>query len=172
MTRSTFDTHRRRLLTGAGAALPAWGQAPAWPTRPVKLVVPFGPGGSTDVVGRLLGQRLSERGGPSGDRRKPRRCRRQPRRRYGGHATRNGDALLFASGSITISPNVNACRPFDTHRDLLPISNVAGCPMRVVVQDKSPYRSLKELIAAAKAAPGALSFGSADVGRRDGHRRL
>jgi tripartite-type tricarboxylate transporter receptor subunit TctC len=76
----------------------------------------------------------------------------------------DGYTLLMASGSITINPSLYARMPFDTQRDLLPISNVAGGPMLVVVADSSPLRSIKDLIAAAKARPGTLNFGSAGVG--------
>ena len=139
-------------------------QAQAWPTRPVKMVVPFSPGGSTDVVARMLGQRLSEIWGQT--------VVIENKTGAGGNigtdmvakSPADGYTLLMASGSITINPHIYAKMPFDTQKDLVPISNVASGPMLVVVQDKSPIRSIKELIAAAKAKPGALSFGSAGVG--------
>ena len=139
-------------------------QAQAWPTKPVKMVVPFSPGGSTDVVARMLGQRLSEIWGQT--------VVIENKAGAGGNigtdmvakSPADGYTLLMASGSITINPHIYAKMPFDTQKDLLPISNVASGPMLVVVQDKSPIRSIKELIAAAKAKPGALSFGSAGVG--------
>jgi tripartite-type tricarboxylate transporter receptor subunit TctC len=139
-------------------------QAQAWPTKPVKMVVPFSPGGSTDVVARMLGQRLSEIWGQT--------VVIENRAGAGGNigadmvakSPADGYTLLMASGSITINPHIYAKMPFDTQKDLVPISNVASGPMLVVVQAKSPYKSMKDLIAAAKAKPGALSFGSAGVG--------
>lgn len=135
-----------------------------WPAKPVRLVVPFAAGGSTDVVGRMLGQRLQALWG-------------QPvvienRAGAGGNvgadvvakAAGDGYTLLMASGSVTINPALYKKMPFDTKKDLLPITNVAQGPMLVVVQDGSPHKSLKDLIAAAKAKPGTINFASAGVG--------
>ena len=150
-------------LTLATLALPAMAQD-AWPNKPVKLVVPFAPGGSTDVIARLLGQKLSVLWG-------------QPvvvenRAGAGGNvgadvvakAPADGYTLLMASGSITINPALYKKMPFDTKKDLAPITNVTQGPMLVVVQDGSPYKTLKDLIAAAKAKPGVINFASAGVG--------
>jgi tripartite-type tricarboxylate transporter receptor subunit TctC len=161
-------TARRRLLLGlattlALAAAPA-AQAQTWPTKPVRFIVPFAAGGTTDVVARMLGQRLSEVWG-------------QPvvvenKAGAGGNvgadvvakSAPDGNTLLLASGSITINPSLYARMPFDTRKDLVPVSNVASGPMLLVVQDSSSYKSVKDLIAAAKAKPGSLNFGSAGVG--------
>jgi tripartite-type tricarboxylate transporter receptor subunit TctC len=135
-----------------------------WPTKPVRLVIPFAPGGSTDVIGRMLGQKLSDLWG-------------QPvvidnRVGAGGNvgtetvakAASDGYTLLFASGSITINPQIYKHLPFDTKKDLVPITNVASGPMLVVVPDDSPAKTVKDLIAMAKAKPGTINFGSAGVG--------
>jgi tripartite-type tricarboxylate transporter receptor subunit TctC len=151
-----------------GAALLAYGgsalaQEP-WPNKPVRLITPFAPGGSTDMVARLVGQRLSilwnqpvvveNRAGAGGN--------------VGtdvvAKAPGDGYTLLLASGSITINPALYKKMPFDTKKDLLPITIVAQGPMLVVVQDGSPYKTLKDLIAAAKAKPGTINFASAGVG--------
>ena len=160
---------RRRLITSfSGALLLACSAGAlaqeAWPSRPVRMVVPFAPGGSTDVVARMVGQRLSTLWG-------------QPvvienRAGAGGNvgadavakAPGDGYSLLMASGSVTINPALYKKMPFDTKKDLLPITNVAQGPMLVVVQDGSPHKTLKDLIAAAKARPGAINFASAGVG--------
>ena len=162
----TLCTTRRRALAAAamwalcGSAL----AQDAWPGKPVRMIVPFAPGGSTDVVARMVGQRLSVMWG-------------QPvvvenRAGAGGNvgadvvakATGDGYTLLMASGSVTINPALYRKMPFDTKKDLLPITNVAQGPMLVVVQDAAPYKSLKDLIAAAKARPGTINFASAGVG--------
>lgn len=161
--------NRRRVIAGTAATLalalaPATPFAQAWPAKPVRMVVPFAPGGTTDVVARMLGQRLAEVWG-------------QPvvienRAGAGGNvgadlvakSPADGHTLLMASGSITINPNLYPRMPFDTKRDLVPISNVAAGPMLVVVGQKSPLRSVKDLISAAKAKPGSLNYGSAGVG--------
>jgi tripartite-type tricarboxylate transporter receptor subunit TctC len=162
----TTSIARRRAL--AAAALLACGitasAQDAWPTKPVRLIVPFAPGGSTDVVARMVGQRLSvlwsqpvvveNRAGAGGN--------------VGtdvvAKAPGDGYTLLMASGSVTINPALYKKMPFDTKKDLLPITNVAQGPMLVVVQDASPHKSLKDLIAAAKAKPGTINFASAGVG--------
>ena len=163
---------RRAVLVAAGSTalwplttpLPALAQQDAWPNKPVRLVVPFAPGGTTDVVARMLAQRLSSLWGQS--------VVVENRAGAGGNvgaevvakAAPDGYTLLMASGSITINPSLYKRMPFDTMKDLLPITNVASGPMLVVVQDGSPYKTLKDLIAAAKAKPGSINFGSAGVG--------
>lgn len=135
-----------------------------WPTKPVRMVVPFAPGGSTDVVARMVGQKLAVLWG-------------QPvvienRAGAGGNvgadvvakSPADGYTLLMASGSITINPQIYKRMPFDTKKDLVAITNVASGPMLVVVPEGSPVKSVKELIALAKAKPGSVNFGSAGVG--------
>jgi tripartite-type tricarboxylate transporter receptor subunit TctC len=162
----TTSTTRRRALAAAtllALAGPALAQD-AWPSKPVRMIVPFSPGGSTDVVARMVGQRLSA-------------LWNQPvvvenRAGAGGNvgadvvakAPGDGYTLLMASGSVTINPSLYKRMPFDTKKDLMPITNVAQGPMLVVVQDGSPHKSLKDLIAAAKAKPGTINFASAGVG--------
>ena len=144
-------------------AVPAAAQE-RWPSKPVRMVVPFAPGGSTDVIARMVGQKLSVIWG-------------QPvvidnRTGAGGNvgadlvakSAADGYTLLMASGSITINPQLYKRMPFDTKKDLVPITNVASGPMLVVVPEGSPVKSVKELIALAKAKPGAVNFGSAGVG--------
>jgi tripartite-type tricarboxylate transporter receptor subunit TctC len=149
------------LLLATGA--PALAQD-AWPNKPVRIVVPFAPGGSTDVLARLVGQRLGALWGQT--------VVMENRAGAGGNigadlvakSAADGYTLLFASGSITINPSLYKKMPFDTKKDLQPITNVAQGPMLVVVQDASPYKTLKDLIAAAKAKPGGINFASAGVG--------
>ncbi|MGL6112784.1 MAG: Bug family tripartite tricarboxylate transporter substrate binding protein [Rubrivivax sp.] len=160
------STARRRTLVAA-VLLALGGHAlaqDAWPTKPVRIVVPFAPGGSTDVIARMVGQRLStlwgqpvvidNRAGAGGN--------------VGADAVAkspgDGYTLLMASGSVTINPSLYKKMPFDTKKDLLPITNVAQGPMLVVVQDGSPHKTLKDLVAAAKAKPGTINFASAGVG--------
>lgn len=164
-------TRRRTLSTLAAIAAgpvgilaaPATAQA-AWPAKPVKVVVPFAPGGATDVVARLWAQRVSQMWGQT--------VVVDNRPGAGGNlgadavakAAPDGYTLLMASGSITINPSLYAKMPFDTQRDLVPVSNVAHGPMLVLVRDGAPYQTLAELVAAARARPGALNFGSAGLG--------
>ncbi len=158
-------TRRQLVLTSALMAMAgsAWAQD-GWPAKPVRMVVPFAPGGSTDVVARMLGQKLStlwgqpvvieNRAGAGGN--------------VGADAVAkspgDGYTLLMASGSITINPALYKKMPFDTRKDLMPITNVAQGPMLVVVRDASPHKKLKDLVDAAKARPGTISFASAGLG--------
>lgn len=159
-----IDMQRRLLIAAIALGASATAFAQQWPSKPVKIVVPFAPGGTTDVVARMVGQKLSEIWGQS--------VVVENRAGAGGNlgadmvakSPADGYTLLMASGSITINPSIYAKMPFDTQRDLVPISNVASGPMLVVVQDSSPYKSVRDLIAAAKAQPGKLNFGSAGVG--------
>ena len=149
-------------LFAASWSLPAAAQA--WPSKPVRQVVPFAPGGSTDVVARMMAQKLTELWGQT--------VVVDNRAGAGGNlgadivakSPADGYTLLFASGSITINPQLYKRMPFDTRKDLVPITNVASGPMLVVVPDDSPTKTVKDLIAIAKAKPGTLNFGSAGVG--------
>ena len=160
---------RRRLALACAASLALSATLPAtaqsdWPNKPVRMMVPFSPGGSTDVVARLLALQLGtlwgqtvvveNRAGAGGN--------------LGGDmvakAAPDGHTLLMASGSVTINPHIYKKMPFDTKKDLAPITNVASGPMLVVVPENSPAKNIKDLIAMAKANPGKLNFGSAGVG--------
>jgi tripartite-type tricarboxylate transporter receptor subunit TctC len=162
------STVRRALATTVLCVAMPWpmgtlAQEP-WPSKPVHLVVPFAPGGSTDVIGRMLAQKLAESWGQS--------VIIDNRPGAGGNvgadivakSAADGYTLLLASGSITINPQIYKHMPFDTRKDLVPITNVASGPMLVVVPDDSPAKTIKDLIAMAKAKPGTVNFGSAGVG--------
>ncbi len=165
MTQSKTST-RRSLLAGLAlcALAPAAMAQASWPNKPVTLVVPFSAGGSTDVVARLLGQKLGEmwhvqvvvdnRAGAGGNIGTALVANAKP----------DGYTLLMASGSIlTVNPNLYQKLPFDP-KSLTPITMVASGPMLVVVPASSDVKSVKELIAKAKAAPGTINFGSAGPG--------
>lgn len=160
--RATLTRLAAAVLIAGGWALPAAAQE-AWPSKPVKFVVPFAAGGSTDVIARMVAQKLSVVWG-------------QPvviENKLGAGGSVGADAvakspadgytLLFHSGAVAINPHVYKRMPFDTDKDLLPVTNVAGGPMIILVPDRSPIKSLKELISTAK-QKGAVNFGSAGVG--------
>lgn len=163
-------TLKRRKVLGAGAAglLAAFSfaaqAADAWPTRTVTVVVPFVAGGTTDIVARLVGQKLSQlwgqtvvidnRGGAGGNIGAALVAKAQP----------DGNTLLMTSGSIvTVNPHIYKDMGFKVS-DLVPITNVASGPMVVAVSASQGPATLKDLIAQAKAKPGTLNFGSAGVG--------
>src|SRR5512140_24093 len=155
----------RALAAAMMALLPLTAAAQAWPTKPVKIVVPFAAGGATDVVARLLGQKLTEAWGQA--------VVVEDRAGAGGNigadvvakSPADGYTLLMTSGSIvTANPYMYRDMPFDPAKDLVPITNVATGPQVIAVNTNVPARDLKEFIAYAKAHPGTVNFGSAGVG--------
>ena len=145
--------------------VPAAAQSTAWPNKQVRIVVPFPAGGTTDVVARLLGQRLQEVWGQT--------VIVENKTGAGGNigavevarAPNDGYTLLMASGSIvTVNPHIYAKMPFDAAKDFAPITNVAQGPMVIVVGPNVAAKNITELIALAKAKPGVLNFGSAGIG--------
>ena len=160
-----FSTRRRSLLAAACLSLAAgstWAQA--WPAKPITLVVPFTPGGTTDVLARTLGERLQAALG-------------QPvivDNRPGAGATLGADlvakakpdgyTLLMGAVHHTIAPSVYKKLPYDLQRDLVPITMVAMVPNVLVVNASAPIKSVADLVAQAKAQPGHLNFGSNGMG--------
>ena len=156
----------RLLATAlACAALVASAQAQEYPTRPIKVVIAFPPGGPTDFVGRLLADKLKDllgepviienKAGASGA--------------IGANevakSTPDGHTLfLTTSGAVTITPNLRADTPYDTLRDFAPISRVVNVNEILVVRPELGVNSAKDLAAMAKAKPGALAFASTGVG--------
>ena len=148
------------LLAACGLA-----SAQAWPSKPVRIVVPFAAGGATDVVARLLAQKLQEAWGQS--------VVVENRGGAGGNigadvvakSPADGYTLLMTSGSIvTANPHMYKAMPFDAAKDLVAITNVATGPQVIAVATEVPVKDLKELIAYAKANPGKVNFGSAGIG--------
>ena len=156
---------RVAFLALAFAFSPGFAGAQAWPSKAVKIVVPFVAGGATDVVARLLAQKLTDAWGQS--------VVVENRSGAGGnigadvvaHSPPDGYTLLMTSGSIvTANPYIYKAMTFDPAKDLVPITNVASGPQVIVVSPSVPVRDLRELIAMAKASPGKINYGSAGVG--------
>jgi tripartite-type tricarboxylate transporter receptor subunit TctC len=136
-----------------------------YPARPVRLVVPFAPGGGTDIIGRLIAQRLTENWGQT--------VVVDNRAGAGGvigaelvaKAQPDGYTLLMGTpGPLTINPNLMKAMPYQTLRDFTPISLATISPFMLVVHPALPAHSAKELVALAKSRPGALNYGSAGNG--------
>jgi tripartite-type tricarboxylate transporter receptor subunit TctC len=136
-----------------------------YPNRPIKLIIPFPPGGSTDIVGRAMAERLQialgqpiiveNKAGASGN--------------IGiGEATRaapDGYTLVIGSPqTLTINHQIIKSTPFNPQKDLAPIVVIASVPNVLLVNNKLPVKNAKELIAFAKANPGKLSGGSSSIG--------
>jgi tripartite-type tricarboxylate transporter receptor subunit TctC len=154
---------RRLMLTTLAAALTLatpFAFAQAWPSKPVTLVVPFPPGGTTDVLARALGERLSvSLGQPVIIESKP-----------GAGATLGADVvakskadgytLLMGAVHHTIATSVYKKLPYDFQKDFAPVSTVALVPNVLVINAANPAKTLAELVAQAKAAPEKTSYGS------------
>jgi tripartite-type tricarboxylate transporter receptor subunit TctC len=149
----------------AGAGLVPAADAQAYPTRPIRLVVPFPPGGSLDVVARALGQKLSEAWG------QPVLIDNRPG--AGGNigadlvAKSAPDGYTILEGALSthaVNVSLYARVPYDPIKDFAPITLVAITPNVLVLNAAFPVNSVPELIAYAKAHPGALAFGSGSNG--------
>lgn len=136
-----------------------------YPTRPVRIIVPFAPGGATDIVTRIVSQHLTEvwgqtivvdnRAGAAGN----------IGAELAARATPDGYTLFMPSGSVmTANQHIYSKLSFNAEKDFTAITNVAGGPQVIAVANQVPAKSLKELIALAKAKPGAVTFGSAGIG--------
>ncbi len=138
--------------------------AQAWPTKPVRLVVPFAPGGATDIIGRLVGQKLSERLGQAVIIDNKPGAGTTIGNAVVAKAAPDGYTLLFAPTPFVITQALYANLPYDAAKDFAPISLLALSPFILVVNDTVPAKNVTELIALAKAKPGALTFCSAGSG--------
>ena len=154
----------RVLLTGLSVLLPAVAAAQDFPSKPIRLIVPFPPGGPNDIIARLVGQRMSE-------------ITKQPvliDNRGGQAGVLGTDAIakaapdgytvgIVSASSLVINPILEKV-PYDVAKDFVPVTLVTTVPEMLVVASNVPASNMKELIALAKAQPGKLNFASAGVG--------
>jgi tripartite-type tricarboxylate transporter receptor subunit TctC len=146
-------------------AMPQFARAQDFPTRPIRIVVAFPPGGPTDFVGRLvadkmtklLGQRvyIDNKPGANGT--------------LGGGDVAKSDPdgyslFLTTAGAVTVSPHIMPKMPFDTFRDFAPVALVTKVTEVLVVSPKLGIKTVKELVALAKEKPGAITFASTGIG--------
>ena len=148
-------THAQATSTGSGQA---------YPSKPVRIVVPFPPGGVSDVFARILGQKLTaslgqpflvdNRGGAGGNIGTDMVAKSPP----------NGYTLLITSSALAINPGLYPKLPYDLKRDFAPITLIATVPNILCIHPSLPVKSVRELIALAKARPGQLNFASSSSG--------
>ena len=147
------------------AALAAGAQAQDYPTRPIKMVIAFPPGGPTDFVGRLLADKLKELlGQPVIIENKAGASGAIGANEVAKSAPDGYTLFLTTSGAVTITPNLRADTPYDTLRDFAPISRVVDVDEMLVVRPELGVKSAKDLAAMAKEKPGTLAFASTGVG--------
>ncbi|HEV7800476.1 MAG TPA: tripartite tricarboxylate transporter substrate binding protein [Burkholderiales bacterium] len=152
------------LVLVAGLLSPGSAWCQSWPSHPVRVIVPFAPGGATDIITRVVAQKLTEtwgqtvvvdnRAGAGGN--------------IGGDiaakSNPDGYTVLMTSGSIVAAnPHLFRKMPFDPAKDLAAVTNVASGPQAIVVNPSFPAKTLKDFIAAAKAKPKGYTYGSAGV---------
>src|SRR4051812_21597872 len=154
----------RTCLAVCTLVVAAAAHAQSYPVRPIRFVVPFPPGGSTDTYARIIGGKLGEalgqpvvfdnRAGAAGS----------VGAEIASKAAPDGYTIVLGQDSnLVVGQAVRATKNFDTLRDFAPISLVVKTPQVFVVNDSAPFRTLKDLVAAAKAKPGALTYASAGV---------
>lgn len=160
--------HRRHLLAtaAAGLALP-WhlpARAQAWPARPIRLVSPYGPGGSNDILTRVLGDFLSRRLGQSVVVDNKAGAGTRIANESVAKAVPDGYTLLHAAAPIAIGEALYKELPYDVHKSFAAIGSTAIAPLFLVVNAQAPYKTVAEFIRHAKADPKGATFGSPGAG--------
>ncbi|SDC70500.1 Tripartite-type tricarboxylate transporter, receptor component TctC [Cupriavidus sp. YR651] len=147
-----------------------WASAPAaaqggYPTKPIQLVIPFPPGGSTDVIGRLVGQKMSERLGQTVVVDNRPGAGTIVGASFVAKAAPDGYTLLATSGTtFTVNPAVYPHLPYDPAKNFEPIGQIGSTSLVLLANRDVPVNNLKEFVAAAKAAPGKYSYASFGTG--------
>ena len=151
---------RRCAIALAFATLAGGAFAQAWPAKPVTLVVPFPPGGTTDVLARAIGQKLGDALGQQVIVENKPGAGATLGAEHVAKARPDGYTLLMGAVHHTIAPSVFRRLGYDFQKDFAPVTVVAAVPNVLVVNNEVPARSVKELIALARAQPGKLAYGS------------
>jgi tripartite-type tricarboxylate transporter receptor subunit TctC len=136
----------------------------AWPAKSVRMILPFAPGGPSDIIGRALAQKLTEQIG------QPVVVDNRPGAggnlgmEVGAKAPPDGYTVTLTSPTMAISPSLYRKLPFDPQKDFAPISMVANIPNIMVVHLSVPVKTLKEFVEIARRSPGRLNYGSSGAG--------
>ena len=138
--------------------------AQSFPSKPVRLIVPFPPGGGTDVVSRLLGQKLTEIWGHQVIIDNRPGASMMIGHEIGAKAPPDGYTLVMSSNNHTINPSVYTKIPYDTVKDFAPVTLIGVSPLVLVVHPTLPVKTTKELIALAKSRKGQLTYASSGSG--------
>ncbi len=152
------------MLAGAVIAAPAFAHAQNYPDKPIRLIVPFAPGGGTDITARTIAQKLTERLGQTVV------VDNRPGANgtigvdLAAHAAPDGYTLSMISSSHSVNVSLIKKLPYDLVKDLAPITQATTQPYALVIHPSLPVKSVKELIALARAKPGAINYGSSGTG--------
>ena len=166
---STMKLTRRQCLHLAGAVLavltfPRFAAAQSWPTKPIRVIVPFAPGGTTDIFARLTTQKLSEHLG------KPFYVENKPGASgnigtgQAAKAAPDGNTILFAFSSHVVNPALFANVPYDPHKDFEPVTLAVASTTVLSVNPSVPARNVKDLVALIRASSGKYNFASPGAG--------
>jgi tripartite-type tricarboxylate transporter receptor subunit TctC len=155
---------RAFLVASLLGSLPAIARAEGWPVPVARFIVPYAPGSALDIPARLIAERLNASLGAT--------FIVENRAGAGGavgaqavvQAPADGSAFLFTSSSVSILPALQPHLGFDPARDLMPISLVCDVPSALLVRNESRFKAVSDVIEAARAAPGKLTYGSGGVG--------
>lgn len=152
------------LLALAGLAPAAWAQAPAWPDKPVRFIVPYSPGGTTDYAARQVAQRLGEQTGKSFIVENKAGASGLLGTQEVVRSTPDGSTFLVNDTTYAMLPSLFAKLPWDHKSDLIPVTTLVQTPVVLIVPAASPFKTAQELMAYARANPGKLNFGSGGPG--------
>ena len=155
------------LRTGLAALLlfsATFAQAQTWPTRPLRLVIPFAPGGGTDILARVIAPKLSEVLGQQVVVENKPGASSIIGSQIVVQAAPDGYTLMMVDSSIYVNPGLRTELPYNTMKDLTPIVHMAVAPVILVVHPSVPAQTLAELIALGKAKPESLLYGSGGNG--------
>ena len=155
------------VLAAAFVTTPALrAQTEVWPTKSVKVIVPYGAGGGTDILARMVTQKLAEKWRQSVVIENKPGADAMIGTELAARSRPDGYTLVFIAPSHVLNPGMRANMPYDTVRDFAPITLVAFTPFALVVNNQVPARNVRELLALSKAQPGKLTFGSAESSSR------
>ena len=160
---------RRQLLklsvaAAAGIAAPQWAWAQTYPTRPVRIIVPFAPGGPTDVAARLIAQGLSERLGRNFLVENIAGASSNIGTAQAAKAPPDGYTMLITVNNLIINPSLFEKVAFDPYRDFDPVVNAVGFSSAFAVHPSVPAKTVKELLEVIRANPGKYSYASPGLG--------
>jgi tripartite-type tricarboxylate transporter receptor subunit TctC len=162
---------RRRLaaafatLALAATALPAFGQAENYPNKPVRMLIGFPPGQATDTLGRLIGQKLQEAWGQAFVYDNKPGASGTIATQLATQAPADGYTLLVSSsGVMSVNQFLMTKLPYDVTRDFVPVAGLGIVPLVMVTHPQNPAKNVQDLVAAAKAKPGAINYASSGIG--------